>query len=167
MAASATVQCSQISPGVADMAPRLKAKEQGQNMHLSDEGLIVILVVGFIAGWLAGKVVRGDGFGLVGDAAIGIVGALIGDGFCIASGFISVRASSGSSGINSFGARVILRRVGSIDPFGSRSDPRPSPRSTRTKSRRESDHRGLSMPSFIAIASAVLKPMPRISRANR
>jgi uncharacterized membrane protein YeaQ/YmgE (transglycosylase-associated protein family) len=37
------------------------------------------LVVGFIAGWLAGKVVRGDGFGLVGDAAIGIVGALIGD----------------------------------------------------------------------------------------
>jgi uncharacterized membrane protein YeaQ/YmgE (transglycosylase-associated protein family) len=48
-------------------------------MHLSDEGLLVILVVGIIAGWLAGKVVRGNGFGLVGDAAIGIVGALVGD----------------------------------------------------------------------------------------
>jgi uncharacterized membrane protein YeaQ/YmgE (transglycosylase-associated protein family) len=48
-------------------------------MHLSDQGLIVILVVGLVAGWLAGKVVRGNGFGLVGDAAIGIVGALIGD----------------------------------------------------------------------------------------
>ena len=48
-------------------------------MHLSDQGLIVILVVGLIAGWLAGKVVRGNGFGLVGDAAIGIVGVLIGD----------------------------------------------------------------------------------------
>jgi uncharacterized membrane protein YeaQ/YmgE (transglycosylase-associated protein family) len=48
-------------------------------MHLSDQGLIVILVVGIIAGWLAGKIVRGDGFGLVGDAAIGIVGALVGD----------------------------------------------------------------------------------------
>jgi len=48
-------------------------------MHLSGEGLIVILVVGLIAGWLAGKVVKGNGFGLVGDAAIGIVGALIGD----------------------------------------------------------------------------------------
>ena len=47
-------------------------------MHLSDQGLIVILV-GIVAGWLAGKVVRGSGFGLVGDAAIGIVGALIGD----------------------------------------------------------------------------------------
>ena len=48
-------------------------------MRLSDQGLIVILVVGVIAGWLAGKVVKGNGFGLVGDAAIGIVGALIGD----------------------------------------------------------------------------------------
>jgi hypothetical protein len=37
------------------------------------------LVVGVIAGWLAGKIVKGHGFGLVGDAAIGIVGALIGD----------------------------------------------------------------------------------------
>ncbi len=48
-------------------------------MHLSDQGLLVILVVGIIAGWLAGKIIRGNGFGLVGDAAIGIVGALIGD----------------------------------------------------------------------------------------
>jgi uncharacterized membrane protein YeaQ/YmgE (transglycosylase-associated protein family) len=48
-------------------------------MRLSDQGLIVILAVGVIAGWLASKVVKGNGFGLVGDAAIGIVGALIGD----------------------------------------------------------------------------------------
>jgi uncharacterized membrane protein YeaQ/YmgE (transglycosylase-associated protein family) len=48
-------------------------------MHLSDQSLLVILVVGLIAGWLAGKIVRGNGFGLVGDAAVGIVGALIGD----------------------------------------------------------------------------------------
>ena len=37
-------------------------------MHLSDQALIVILVVGIVAGWLAGKIVRGNGFGLVGDA---------------------------------------------------------------------------------------------------
>ena len=48
-------------------------------MHLSDERMIVILLVGVAAGWLIGKVVRGNGFGLVGDAAIGVVGALIGD----------------------------------------------------------------------------------------
>ena len=48
-------------------------------MHLSNERMIVILLVGAVAGWLIGKVLRGNGFGIVGDAAIGIVGALIGD----------------------------------------------------------------------------------------
>ncbi|MDB5503345.1 MAG: hypothetical protein JWR89_3247 [Tardiphaga sp.] len=46
-------------------------------MHLSNESLLVILFVGLIAGWLAGKIVRGAGFGLIGDILIGIVGALI------------------------------------------------------------------------------------------
>jgi uncharacterized membrane protein YeaQ/YmgE (transglycosylase-associated protein family) len=40
--------------------------------------IIIWLLVGLIAGWLAGKVVRGTGFGLVGDLVIGIVGGLIG-----------------------------------------------------------------------------------------
>jgi uncharacterized membrane protein YeaQ/YmgE (transglycosylase-associated protein family) len=59
-------------------SPRIRARGKGKTMHLSDQGLIVILVVGLIAGWLAAKI-RGNGFGLVGDAAIGIVDALIGD----------------------------------------------------------------------------------------
>ena len=46
-------------------------------MHLSNESIIIILLVGLVAGWLAGKIVRGAGFGLIGDMAIGIVGALI------------------------------------------------------------------------------------------
>ena len=41
-------------------------------------GIIVILIVGLIAGWIAGKVVRGAGFGLIGDIIVGIVGAFIG-----------------------------------------------------------------------------------------
>jgi uncharacterized membrane protein YeaQ/YmgE (transglycosylase-associated protein family) len=48
-------------------------------VHLTNERMIVILVVGVVAGWLIGKALRGNGFGLVGDAAIGIVGALIGE----------------------------------------------------------------------------------------
>ncbi|HEV7881778.1 GlsB/YeaQ/YmgE family stress response membrane protein [Bradyrhizobium sp.] len=47
-------------------------------MNLSGESLLVILVVGIVAGWLAGQIVRGAGFGLIGDLLIGIVGALIG-----------------------------------------------------------------------------------------
>ena len=46
-------------------------------MDMSTESILVILFVGIVAGWLAGKVVRGAGFGLLGDLVIGIVGAFI------------------------------------------------------------------------------------------
>jgi uncharacterized membrane protein YeaQ/YmgE (transglycosylase-associated protein family) len=46
-------------------------------MHLTNESIIIILLVGLVAGWLAGKIVRGAGFGMIGDMVIGIVGALI------------------------------------------------------------------------------------------
>lgn len=64
-------------------------------MHISGQGLLVILLVGLVAGWLAGKIVAGSGFGLVGDVAVGIVGALIGSwlmprlGISIGSGIVS------------------------------------------------------------------------------
>jgi uncharacterized membrane protein YeaQ/YmgE (transglycosylase-associated protein family) len=64
-------------------------------MHISGESLLVILLVGLVAGWLAGKIVEGSGFGLIGDIAVGIVGALIGSwlmprlGIRIASGMVS------------------------------------------------------------------------------
>jgi uncharacterized membrane protein YeaQ/YmgE (transglycosylase-associated protein family) len=41
-------------------------------------GIIAWLVIGAIAGWLAGQVVKGGGFGLVVDIIVGIVGAVIG-----------------------------------------------------------------------------------------
>jgi uncharacterized membrane protein YeaQ/YmgE (transglycosylase-associated protein family) len=40
-------------------------------------GIIIWLIVGAIAGWLAGMVVKGGGFGLIGDIIVGIIGALI------------------------------------------------------------------------------------------
>ena len=46
-------------------------------MQLSNESLLVILFVGLVAGWLAGKIVRGTGFGIIGDILVGIAGALI------------------------------------------------------------------------------------------
>jgi len=42
------------------------------------EALIIFLAVGAVAGWLAGLIVRGAGFGLIGDIIVGIVGAFIG-----------------------------------------------------------------------------------------
>ena len=46
-------------------------------MHLSNESLLVILFVGLVAGWLAGKIVRGTGFGIIGDILVGVAGALV------------------------------------------------------------------------------------------
>jgi len=46
-------------------------------MVVSNEGILVILVVGLVAGWLAGKIVRGTGFGIIGDILVGIAGALV------------------------------------------------------------------------------------------
>jgi uncharacterized membrane protein YeaQ/YmgE (transglycosylase-associated protein family) len=48
-------------------------------MYLSSQSLLVILVVGIVAGWLAGRVMEGGGFGLIGDLLVGLVGAFIGD----------------------------------------------------------------------------------------
>lgn len=45
-------------------------------MHGS--GIVVLLLVGLVAGWLAGQIVRGRGFGLIGDLVVGVVGAFIG-----------------------------------------------------------------------------------------
>lgn len=42
------------------------------------ESLIIWLVIGAIAGWLAGQIMKGGGFGLVGDIVLGIVGAVVG-----------------------------------------------------------------------------------------
>ena len=46
-------------------------------MHMSGESLLIILLVGLIAGW-AGQIVQGTGFGIVGDIIIGVIGAFIG-----------------------------------------------------------------------------------------
>ena len=42
------------------------------------EGIILWLIIGAVAGWLAGKIVEGAGFGLIVDIIVGVVGAFIG-----------------------------------------------------------------------------------------
>ena len=41
------------------------------------ESLLIMLIVGAVAGWLAGLIVRGFGFGLIGNIIVGIIGAFI------------------------------------------------------------------------------------------
>src|ERR1700736_5378238 len=58
-----------------------EARCRGGPMNMSGESLLVILLVGLIAGWLAGQIVQGTGFGIVGDLIVGILGAFIGSWF--------------------------------------------------------------------------------------
>jgi uncharacterized membrane protein YeaQ/YmgE (transglycosylase-associated protein family) len=50
-----------------------------ESENMSNQGLLVIIVVGVVAGWLAGQIMRGAGYGLIGDLIVGIIGAYIGD----------------------------------------------------------------------------------------
>lgn len=43
-------------------------------MHLSNQSLLVIILVGITAGWLAGRVMEGGGFGVIGDLLLGLIG---------------------------------------------------------------------------------------------
>src|SRR2546423_11332628 len=75
-------------------------------MALSPGGIIAWLLVGLIAGWAAGKVSRGHGFGLIGDLVVGLIGALIGG--LIAGAFIQGSVGFIGSIIVAFLGAVVL-----------------------------------------------------------
>jgi uncharacterized membrane protein YeaQ/YmgE (transglycosylase-associated protein family) len=73
---------------------------QGKRTVMTLEGLLIIVVVGVLAGWLAGLLVKGSGFGLIGDLIVGVVGAFIGGwllprlGISLGVGFIGAIISA-------------------------------------------------------------------------
>jgi uncharacterized membrane protein YeaQ/YmgE (transglycosylase-associated protein family) len=66
--------------------------------------LIWFLLVGLIAGWLAGKLTRGSGFGVVGDIVIGVIGAFVG-------GFLFRLLGLGASGLI---GSIVVATVGAV-----------------------------------------------------
>ncbi len=74
-------------------------------------GLLAWIVVGAIAGWLAGKVMGGSGFGVIGDIVVGVIGALVG-GWLASTFFHTPDAITGinlTSIVDAFlGALVVL-----------------------------------------------------------
>jgi len=47
-------------------------------MDMSTRNILVFLCIGIVAGWLAGRIMKGSGFGLLGDMVIGVIGAFFG-----------------------------------------------------------------------------------------
>ena len=94
-------------------------KSQGANSKKGGtmlETLIVTLVIGAIAGWLAGVIVQGTGFGLIGDILVGIAGAFVA-GFlfpALGIGFTIVGGIFGAIIVAALGAVILLLVVGLI-----------------------------------------------------
>ena len=90
-------------------------------MHLSNESLLVILIVGIVAGWLAGQIVRGTGFGLIGDLIVGVLGALFGTwlfpqlGIVLGTGLVSAVLNAT---IGAIILLILLRLVRGGSSFG-------------------------------------------------
>jgi uncharacterized membrane protein YeaQ/YmgE (transglycosylase-associated protein family) len=70
-------------------------------------GILSWIVVGLIAGWLAGMVMKGSGYGVIGNIVVGIVGALLG-------GYLSTLLFDGTtvSGINI--QSLLIATIGAI-----------------------------------------------------
>ena len=67
--------------------------------------LVWFLIVGIVAGWLAGVLVKGGGFGLIGDLVVGIVGAVLGGWL-----FSTLGASAGGGIVGS----IIVATIGAV-----------------------------------------------------
>lgn len=78
------------------------------------ESIVVFLLVGAVAGWLAGQIVRGMGFGLVGNIVVGIVGAFIA-GWLLPQVGIAIGGGIVAAIINAvIGAVILLVIIGLI-----------------------------------------------------
>lgn len=73
---------------------------------MSTTSLILFLLIGLAAGWLAGQVMRGGGFGVVGDLIVGVIGSFIG-GWLFGHLRISIGGMFGSL-ITAFVGAVVL-----------------------------------------------------------
>jgi uncharacterized membrane protein YeaQ/YmgE (transglycosylase-associated protein family) len=86
-----------------------------QLQHLVDDpfltNLLIFLAIGAVAGWLAGQILRGGGFGLLGNIVIGVVGSVVG-GFVFGLLGIAAGGLIGSIVTATVGAVVLLYVVG-------------------------------------------------------
>jgi len=75
--------------------------------------IVMVLVVGLLAGWLAGKIQKGKGFGVAGDLVIGILGSVFGTWLFGQLGF-STYGFAGNLVVAVVGALVILFLLGAV-----------------------------------------------------
>ena len=77
-------------------------------------GLLILLAIGAVAGWLAGIIMKGSGFGLIGDIIIGIIGAVLGGYLFSTFGISAGGGILGAIITGTVGAVVLLFVIGLI-----------------------------------------------------
>lgn len=78
------------------------------------ESLIIAVIIGAVAGWLAGQVLKGRGFGFLGNLIVGLLGGLVG-GWLFPRLGLNLLGGYGGSILNSFlGALILLILIGFI-----------------------------------------------------
>ena len=97
--------------GASHSTCKIFIHKQGDFMEITS--LLIFLLIGAVAGWLAGNLMKGSGFGLLGNIIVGVIGAVVG-GFVF--GFLGIQASGivGSIITSTIGAVVLLFVVGLI-----------------------------------------------------
>ena len=75
---------------------------------MNTESLIIFLFIGIVAGFLAGKIMRGGGFGLLGDLVVGIIGAFFGGWLFSTLGVGTGGGILGSIIVATIGAMLLL-----------------------------------------------------------
>src|SRR5260370_35295656 len=100
------------------------------------EALIIWLVIGAVAGWLAGLIVKGYGFGLVGNIVVGIIGAVLAGWLLPLVGFVLVGGVIAAILNAVIGAGVLLVVNGLVKKGCGLGDFRPEPPTSRNHSRR-------------------------------
>jgi len=88
------------------------------DMNIDPTALVIWLLIGAIAGWLAGQIMGGGGFGLVGDIIVGIIGAFIAGelfprlGFALGGGVVgAIIAAAIGACLLLFVVRLVRRGV--------------------------------------------------------
>ncbi len=75
---------------------------------MNANSLLILLFIGAVSGWLAGRILRGGGFGLVGDIVVGIVGSVFGGYLFGLLGISAGRGLTGSIATATVGAMALL-----------------------------------------------------------
>jgi uncharacterized membrane protein YeaQ/YmgE (transglycosylase-associated protein family) len=70
-------------------------------------GIIAWVIIGLLAGWLTGKIMKGSGFGFLMDMVVGLIGALIG-------GFISSHLGFGGIGEHGLIISIVIAVIGAV-----------------------------------------------------